>query len=244
MAERDHDEEYEDDDFDDEEDDFDDEEDDFDDEDDDFDDEDDDFDDEEYEDAKEEDQASQTSEEAEPWDLLSQALGSLDGLESDEDLALDVTERGQDGGAEQERFSKVPLDQAANLIAVRQLAAGVKDGSVSIEVFRSRLKLMVRSLEEGLKIVRSDTVQEHIEALPEEQKAFFVLTGRLVEALVAGGHQMLRYPETRNLQDVDQGLATIEQAFVELDEMQSRAIDMGREMVLREEAMNDPRQRS
>lgn len=211
-----------------------------------FEDEDYDEDDEDYEDedSYDEDEEDEPGEdEAEPWDLLSQALGSLDGLEADEDLALDVTERAQ-GGEQQERFSKVPLDQAANLIAVRQLAAGVKDGSVSVEVFRSRLKLMVRSLEEGLKVVRSDTVTQHVEALPEEQKAFFVLTSKLVEALVQGGHQMLRYPETRSLEDLDSGLRTIEQAFLDLDEMQTRAIDMGREMVLREEAMDDPRQRS
>lgn len=191
---------------------------------------------------EEDDAEDEGQDEAEPWDLLSQALGSLDGLEADEDLALDVTERSE-GSAGPERFSKVPLDQAANLIAVRQLAAGVKDGSLSIDVYRSRLKLMVRSLEEGLKVVKSETVTQHIDALPEDQKAFFVLTGKLVEALVRGGQQMLKYAETRQLGDVDEGLSVIEQAFVELDEMQTRAIDMGREMVLREEAMNDPRQR-
>ena len=194
-------------------------------------------DDEDYDDEDEGEDEDEEAE-AEPWDLLSQALGSLDGLEADEDLAVDVTERAE-GGAEPERFSKVPLEQAANLIAVRHLAAGVKDGSVTVDVYRSRLKLMVRSLEEGMKVVKSETVVNHIAALPEEQKVFFVQTSKLIEALVTGGHRMLRYSETKEMADVDEGLAIIENAFTELDELQTKAIDMGREMVLREAASGE-----
>ena len=112
--------------------------------------------------------------EAEPWDLLSEALGSLDDLDEDEDFALDVSDRS--GGVGGERFSKVPLEQAENLLAVQGLAAGIKDGSVSIDVYRSRLKLMVRTLEDGLKVAVSDAVLPHLEALPPEQRAYFTKT--------------------------------------------------------------------
>lgn len=173
--------------------------------------------------------------EAEPWDLLSQALGSLDELDSDEELALDVSEQG--GGANQpERFAKVSLDQATNLLAVRSLAAGVKDATITVEVYRSKLKLMVRSLEEALKVIKSETVVNHLEELPPEQKVYFLQTSQLVEALVQGGHSMLRYPESKSVADIDQGLGIIEQAFLELDEIQDKAIDLGREIVLREAA--------
>lgn len=204
---------------------------------DDFEDEDDDHDyDEDDDDFGDED--SEEEQEAEPWDLLSQALGSLDELESDEDLALDVSERGEStGGAE--RFAKVPLDQAANLIAVRQLAAGLQNGSLSVDAYRQRLRQMVRALEEGLKVVRSETVVTHIASLPEDQKVFFQQTEHLVDALVQGGHQMLGYCESKQWSDVEQGLQRIEQAFVDLDEMQSRAIELGREIEVRQAAMGD-----
>lgn len=201
---------------------------------------DDEFEDDEYEDDDEfydddEDEEDESESEAEPWDLLSQALGSLDELEAEEEISLDVSEQGGELG-QAERFSKVPLEQATNLIAVRGLAQGVKDGSITVEVYRSKLKLMVRSLEEGLKVVKSETVLQHLEELPPEQRVFFERTSKLVEALVLGGHQMLKYPETKALSDVDQGLALIEKAFLDLDELQDKAIDMGREIVLRETA--------
>lgn len=172
--------------------------------------------------------------EAEPWDLLSQALGSLDDLEEDEDYALDVSEKGSGVGAE--RFSKVPLEQAENLIAVRSLAAGIKDGTVTIDVFRSRLKLMVRSLQDGLKVVSSEAVLPHLESLPPEQRAYFDRTAKLVEALVRGGQKMLSYAETRQMSDLDVGLEVIEKAFRELDELQDQAIEVGREIAVREAA--------
>lgn len=172
--------------------------------------------------------------EAEPWDLLSQALGSLDDLEEDEDYALDVSEKGAGVGAE--RFSKVPLEQAENLLAVRSLAAGIKDGSVTIDVFRSRLKLMVRSLEDGLKVVSSEAVQPHLESLPADQRAYFDRTAKLVEALVQGGQKMLSYADSRQMSDLDGGLGVIEKAFRDLDELQDQAIEIGREIAVREAA--------
>lgn len=172
-----------------------------------------------------------------PWDLLANALGNLDDLEEDEDLALDVSEQGSSGPS-LDSFSKVPLEQARNLIQIRQLASGVKDGSVSIENYRSKLKLMVRGLEEGLKVVRSDAIVKKAEALPADQKAVFQQTARLVEALVQGGQRMLRFPETRDTADVDQGLAVIEQAFADLDSVQTTAIEIGREEAVRQSAMD------
>jgi hypothetical protein len=201
---------------------------------------DDDYDDDEDDDGDYDDDDDDDGEEseAEPWDLLSQALGSLDELGTDEDLAVDVSERAPES-KEPEIFTKVPLDQVANLIAVRALASGIKDGSITIEVYRSRLKLMVRSLEDGLKVVSSETVVNQIQALPEEQKVFFTQTSKLVEALVQGGHRMLRYSETKQFSDVDEGLAVIESAFVELDEVQSKVIDVAREIALRETATGE-----
>jgi hypothetical protein len=197
---------------------------------------DDDYDD--YEDEDDGDEDDDEEEEEEPWELLSQALGSLDELGSDEDLALDVSER-LEAPNQPERFAKVPLDQAQNLIEVRNLARGVKDGSITMDVYRSRLKLMVRSLEEGLKVVKSEAVVARIEELPEEQKVFFVQTQHLVEALVRGGQHMLKYAESKQISDLEEGHAIIEQAFQELDDMQTRAIEAGREIALREAAMGE-----
>lgn len=174
-----------------------------------------------------------------PWDLLANALGNLDDLEEDEDLALDVSEQPSSaGGQGADSFSKVPLEQARNLIQIRQMAAGVRDGSVTIENYRSKLKLMVRGLEEGLKVVRSDAMVKKADALPADQKAVFQQTAKLVEALVEGGQRMLRYPETKNTADIDEGLAVIEGAFQDLDNVQNKAIEIGREEAVRQAAMD------
>lgn len=198
------------------------------------------YDDEDYEDEAYDDEAYEEEDEddeAEPWDLLSQALGSLDELGSDEDFALDVSERV--GRSAAESFEKVPLEQARNLMEIRRLADGVRDGSITIEVYRTRLKAMVRGLEEGLKIFKSDAVAQHLQQIPPDQQPYFLATAKLVETLVVGGQQMLRYPETRQISDVDQGMAMIEQGFQELDEMQAKALEIAREEAVRAAAMGD-----
>lgn len=175
----------------------------------------------------EQDEAPEAQEE-EPWDLLSQALGSLGALESDEDYAFDLNERSTtDGG---DGFSKVPLDGARNLLEIRKLAAGIKAGTMSVEKYRSSLLRMVRGLEEGLKVFNSDTVKKYLKELPDDQRPYFLATARLTGKLVQGGRQMLLYPETKLLTDVDAGLAIVEEGFAELDAVQDQVIALGREV--------------
>ena len=50
---------------------------------------------------------------------------------------------------------------------------------------------------------------------------------------------MLRYADSRNMADLDQGLATIETSFQNLDHIQDEAIEIGREIAVREAAVGD-----
>lgn len=171
--------------------------------------------------------------EAEPWDLLSQALGSFEDLGADEEFAIDVSEHGS-SNTEGSGFDRVPLEHARNLIEVRALAEGMKDKTLSVEVYQSKLLKMVRSLEDGLKVFQSEAVAKYLQELPQEQRPYFMATATLVETLVRGGKQMLNFVASQQELDIDTGLQTIEQGFLELDALQGRAIEKGQEIALRD----------
>ncbi len=182
-----------------------------------------------------------TPEEAAPWDLLSNALGSLDEIEeSDESLALDVREQSEGGGEGQaDPYRKVPLEHAANLIKLQNAAAGVLSGSLTTEEYMDILRPMQKALESGIKLIESEAVASQIAALPEEQRTLFLETQSLVGVLLDGVRHMSRYKESANPDDVRDGLASIEAAFQELDEVQDEAIDLGRELDAEEPPEDD-----
>ncbi len=183
---------------------------------------------------------AETENEVAPWDLLSDALGALDDLEeTDEEFALDIKEvaRGDSGG--DGKFSKVPLEQAGNLIKLRKAADGLLEGRLTTQDYMNVLRPMQKALENGIKLIQTDAVASQIAALPEDQKALFLETQALIGILLEGISQMMRFQETGNQADVLEGLERIEAAFQELDEVQDEAIELGRELEAAEEAAEE-----
>lgn len=173
--------------------------------------------------------------EAEPWDLLANALGTLSEIE-DEPEGLDVVE-GADATADpDDPFYKVPLEKAGNLLKLRRVAAGVCDGTVTREKFLAVVRKFMKPLDDGLKLLESETVTKQIKGMPEEQIVVFHHLQDQLDVLLEGLEIMFDYKDTGDLADVEKGMALVEQAMIALDNVQDRAIELGREEALREEA--------
>ncbi|HIB68572.1 MAG TPA: hypothetical protein EYO33_26660 [Phycisphaerales bacterium] len=173
--------------------------------------------------------------EAEPWDLLANALGTLSEIE-DEPEGLDVVE-GSDATADpNDPFYKVPLEKAGNLLKLRRVTAGLSEGTVTREKFLAVVRKFMKPLDDGLKLLESEAVTKQIEGMPDEQLLVFHHLQDQLDVLLEGLEIMFEYRESGDMADVERGMALVEKAMVALDTVQDRAIELGREEALREEA--------
>lgn len=177
-------------------------------------------------------------EEAAPWDLLANALGTLSELEDDE-APLDVSESfdSPEGGAE-DPFHKVPLEQASNLIRLRRAVAAVKSGQMTVDKFTATVKSFIQPLEDGIHLMQSAPVQKQIAELPEDQLPIFTHLSENLKQLLGGLKTLANYKQSEDPADLDNGMSIIEDAMVGLDQTQDQAIEKGREEALREQTEN------
>ena len=115
-------------------------------------------------------------------------------------------------------------------------------GSVSraaeaLYVSQPAISLQLQALERELGVALLERSGRRL-VPTREGHVLYELAVPLVEALVQGGQRMLRFPESRDNADIDEGLAVIEQAFVDLDSVQNTAIEIGREEAVRQAAMD------
>lgn len=160
-----------------------------------------------------------------PWDLLADALTSLDEIEEEEDPVLDVREAFGDT-VEESPLTKVPLERAKNLMKVRNAVENLLTGRIEKMKFLDTIRPMERALENGLKVVTSGPVQKRIAELPEEERFLYEDAHEMIIALQAGLKRMLLYRDSDDLSDVKEGLVLVEEAFLNLDEIQDDAIEI------------------
>ena len=72
--------------------------------------------------------------------------------------------------------------------------------------------------------------------MPDEQLLVFHHLQDQLDVLLEGLEIMFEYRESGDMADVERGMALVEKAMVALDTVQDRAIELGREEALREEA--------
>lgn len=172
-------------------------------------------------------------EEAEPWDLLANALGTLSEID-DDDEGIDLQEGVEHGNDPDDPFYKIPLEKAGNLIKLRMVSAGIADGTVARDKFLAVVRNFMKPLGDGLKLLESDAVAKQIEDMPEEQINVFYHLQEQLDVLLEGLEIMWKYKQSSDLEDVEKGMELVEQAMVSLDDIQDHAIEIGREEALRE----------
>ena len=173
------------------------------------------------------------SEQPEAWDLLSEALGSLDELEDDGDVSIDVREHGDDTGAEQDPFTKISLANAEYLIKLRSVVASLVAGEIAKEQFLAQVRPVATYVANGVELMNSETVTSQVEELPEEEAHLINDAVELFGSLSEGLKLMTEYFESNSIEEVQRGMQIIEEAFLELDEVQDEAIEIGREVEIR-----------
>ncbi|MFA5506038.1 MAG: hypothetical protein WC314_21295 [Vulcanimicrobiota bacterium] len=175
-----------------------------------------------------------SEEDAEPWDLLADALGSLNELE-DDDVELNLQESSNSSLDQDDPYFKVPLEQASNLILIRRAVADLKSGAITRERYVAIIRPFVQPLQNGLQLMETDVVKNKISEIPEEQRVIFQWMHERLAQLSEGMNLLFSYRDSGQMSDVDRGLQIVEEAMKALDQIQDAAIEAGQEEDLRAE---------
>lgn len=164
----------------------------------------------------------------EVWDVLAQTFSSLNDLEFEDDVSLDVKEgfrfqpRRTDG-----RFAKTPLSESKVYVAFHQAARDLLDGRLDKAAFVDQVSQLADLQRKVLSSLESPKVEQRYAALSEDENRLYREIRRCFGQICAGADLMLTYRHTDNPDDVKQGLRVLAQAFVALDQAQEEVVELG-----------------
>lgn len=124
-----------------------------------------------------------------------------------------------------EKVEKVPLEQSANLVMLRETVQGVEEGTITVEQYVENVTKVKNLAETTLTLSNTDIVQNKIAELPPEQKTVAEKTIEYTRNLYQGAQKMLEF-DGSDLHPAVDGLAIIERAMYDLDHVQDKAIEM------------------
>ncbi|MCA9791146.1 MAG: hypothetical protein KC910_05100 [Candidatus Eremiobacteraeota bacterium] len=169
-------------------------------------------------------------EEQHGWEDLANVIGRARDRAEDADddpEGLDLMMAEGLGGLDP--FAKVPIDQANNVVMLREAVAGVRDGSLSLEDYQEAVEEIARMARTGVQLFASEPLKQRVAELPEDQAALIWQTGEQIALLKEGTEKMLAYVETQSPGDLDEGWAITEKVMLDLDQLQDQAIIKARQ---------------
>lgn len=133
---------------------------------------------------------------------------------------------------------KIPLEKAGNLIKLKEAVESIEKGKINIEQYKEDVAEVLNVAQAGVTVFGSEIVRNEIAGLPQEQATLAQKTAKLFQDCYDGCLKMLEYDGGRNLEKAYQGMKMVEDALIEMDRLQDRALDIAQEE-LEEAARNE-----
>lgn len=121
---------------------------------------------------------------------------------------------------------KVPLEQSANLVLMREAAAAIRRDQITPEEYLAKVKQVALVADNGIKLFSAEIVKKETAKLPEEEQELIAQFEAQVYVLKEGTDLMKLYIESGNIDDLDNGLALVEKSMAMVDSVQDRALEM------------------
>ena len=157
------------------------------------------------------------------WDSLSQAIEDVQDTEEDSPPFSLLSQAGLAGLIDPDE--KVPLERAANLLLMREAADLIRRDQISAEEYLEKVLQVAEVADNGIKLFSSDVLRKETEKLPDDQGELVYRFEEQVHTLKRGTDLMAAYIESGNIDDLDQGLALVEESMLMVDEIQDAAIE-------------------
>lgn len=140
----------------------------------------------------------------------------------EEDSAFSVMSE----GPERTTFgtTKTPLESSKNFIALKKAAAGAQDGSMPDEEYRQIIKRLGIVADTGVRLFETDQYKAKFANASKLEQALNLEMQAAFAKLYKGVLRMNEFLKTRNVEDVKEGAALAEAAYVAIDDVQDRAM--------------------
>lgn len=165
---------------------------------------------------------SNPKEEDETWGLLADALGSLDQLE--DDVSVDVKEKFQFRSKPKAELTKTPLQKSKQYLAFSEAAEELVDGHIDKPTYLARVEPLVQQQRAILQTLSDPQVEKRYAGLSEDENRLYKEIRGCFTRLIHGGERMLAYGQSDELDDVEQGLKLLDEAYLALDRAQDEVI--------------------
>lgn len=153
------------------------------------------------------------------FDIGGAIRGALEGVEEDS-APVDVTEGSRRRGSDGE---KIPLENAGNLIKVREAREKLLAGDSSAELFCEAVGQVLKTMMELLSLYELPQVQAQLEQADEAQRAVAEKCRVDLETIAEGLEQMMDGADTGDQTLLDTGFARVEAGYQALDATQDAA---------------------
>ena len=160
--------------------------------------------------------------EDETWDLLADALGSLDQLE--DDVSVDVKEKFQFRSKAKKELTKTPLQKSKQYLAFSEAAEELFDGHIDKAAYLSRVEPLSQQQRAILQTLSDPEVEKRYAGLSEDENRLYKEIRGCFTRLCQGADRMLAYRQSNEPDDVEEGLKLLDEAYLALDRAQDEVI--------------------
>ncbi len=157
------------------------------------------------------------------WDTLGQAIEGAQDAEEDAPPFSLLSGTGLGGLLDADE--KVPLERAAHLLLMREAAEQIRRDQIGPEEFLEKVLQVASVADNGIKLFSSEVMQKETSKLPEDQAELVMRFEEQLHKLKKGTDLMAAYVESNNIDDLDQGLALVEESMQNVDQIQDSAIE-------------------
>ncbi len=124
---------------------------------------------------------------------------------------------------------KVPLEQAANLIALKNALNKIKENEITLEEYQTAVAEVYTVAALGVELFKRDLVASTIKELPPEQQKLANETAQLFADYAKGCEMMLEFDGVEKLEQAEEGLKKVEETLRRMDEIQDQALSIYRQ---------------
>lgn len=123
-----------------------------------------------------------------------------------------------------QQFQKIPLEQAENLLKLQRARDGILSGQMSKDDYRVAVAEVLRVARLAVEVFSSPAVENARNSLPPDQAAMIDRTKAETVRMLEGVERMMKYTESDDAGDAQQGYQLVYEAMVGMDKVQDEAM--------------------
>ena len=148
-------------------------------------------------------------------------------LAHEQDVSLNISDG---SGSRLAGAHKVPMEEAKNLLKLKEAHQGLASGRLSAEEYSAVVEDVLSIVESALELYNSAYMKDQLSRMEPPAADIYKKMAAAAAEMEKGLARMLKYGESGSLADVEAGLAKVEEALWKVDAAQDVAVSRAEEL--------------